>query len=170
MPYNGNETLVFTSITGATDTIFFLKKDTLTAFPEAQALNGIEYEVVSIFCNHSDTWAQGDKHRYLENFFVELKKSKDGKARLDIGLAAKDAHFYRLFGPLVDSLDKEKAVTVQIKNKTYNDVYIINSEDWPDYKNRSDYVTKVYWSKSNGLIRYDKQDSIFWELTNKYNP
>jgi hypothetical protein len=29
---------------------------------------------------------------------------------------------------------------------------------------RSDFVTKVYWSKSKGLVRYDKKDGVYWEL------
>jgi len=170
MPYSGTETLVFSSNTGDTDTIFFLKKDTLLAYPEAQRLNGVQYEVVSIVCKHSDTWPPDGKHRYLENYFIELQKSKDGKARLDIGLAAKDAHFYRLQGPKVDSLEKEKTTILQTKQKLYTDIYIINGVDWLNFKQRSDFVAKVYWSKSEGLIRYDKQDSVYWELTKKYSP
>ncbi len=53
MPYKGKEILVFSSNTGDTDTIFFLKKDTLIAYPEAQAINGRTYEVVSISSRHS---------------------------------------------------------------------------------------------------------------------
>ena len=33
MPYQGNETLVFSSNSGNIDTIFLLKKDTLIAYP-----------------------------------------------------------------------------------------------------------------------------------------
>lgn len=170
MPYKGNEILVFSSSTGDTDTITFLKKDTLIAYPEAQAINSKTYEVVRIFCRHSDTWPPDGKHRYLSNDFVELKKSKDKKARLYFNLSAKDAHFYRLTGLRVDSLAQQPFTSIATKSKPYNDVYIIEGEDWLNFKQRSDYVTKLYWSKSEGLIRYDKQDGVFWELANKYSP
>ena len=50
--------------------------------------------------------------------------------------------------------------------KEYDDyVYIIEDEDWVNFKKRSDYITKIYWSKSKGLIRYDKKDSVYWELS-----
>ncbi|MEP7256195.1 MAG: hypothetical protein ABI666_10510 [Ferruginibacter sp.] len=169
MPYQGNETVVFGSNTGDVDTIFFLKKDTSLAYPEAQSLNGIEYEVVSIFCKHTDAWPPDGRHRYLENYFIELKKSKDEKARLHFNLAAKDATFYKLSGTRIDSLNTQKPSILQTKYKTYNDVYIIVDEDWLNFKIRSDYVTKLYWSKSEGLVRYDKQDSVYWELTKRYN-
>ena len=71
MPYKGTETLVFASNTGDMDTIFFLKKDTLIAYPEAQALNGKTYEVVRIFARNSSG---------VSKDFVELQKSKDKKS------------------------------------------------------------------------------------------
>ena len=170
MPYRGTETLVFNSNTGDADTIFFLKKDTLIAYPEAQSLNGITYEEVSIFCKHSDPAPPDGNHRYLENYFVELQKSKDKKARLHFNLLAKDATFYRLSGLRIDSLSKQTPTTLATKYKTYSNIYVIYGEDWLNFKQRSNYVTKLYWSKSEGLIRYDKQDGIFWELTKKYSP
>jgi hypothetical protein len=160
MPYKGNEILVFASNTGDTDSIFFLKKDTLIAYPEAQAINGKTYEVVRIFARHSN--ASRD--------FVELKKSKHKNARLHFNLSAKDAVFYRLTGIRIDSLSQQAPLSLMTKSKTYNDVYIIEDEDWLNFKQRSNYVTKLYWSKSQGLIRYDKQDAVFWELTKKYSP
>jgi hypothetical protein len=161
MSYNGNETLVFSSNTGDTDTIFFLKKDTLIAYPEAQALNGKTYEVVRIFAKYSNG---------ISRDFVELKKSKDKIARLHFNLSAKDAVFYRLTGLKIDSLSRQQPTSLVTKSKTYNDIYIIESEDWLNFKQRTNYVTKLYWSKSEGLIRYDKQDSVYWELTKKYSP
>jgi hypothetical protein len=169
MPYVGNEVLVFNSNSGDTDTIFFLKKDTLIAYPEAQSLNGKTYEVVSIFCRHSDAWSPDGTHRYLDNNFVELEKSKDKKTRLNFNLSAKNAHFYRLRGIQVDSLSRQPPTSLVTKLKTYNDVYVIDGEDWLNFKERRDYVTKIYWSKSEGLIRYDKQDGDFWELGKKYS-
>lgn len=169
MPYKGNEILVFSSTTGDIDTIFFLQKDTLIAYPEAQSLNGKTYEVVRIFCRHTDSLRDGG-YRYLDNDFVELKKSKDKKARLHFNLSIKDANFYRLTGIRIDSLAQQNFTSLVTKHKTYNDVYVIDDEDWLNFKKRSDYVTKLYWSKSEGLIRYDKQDSVYWELTKKYSP
>lgn len=170
MPYNGNETLEFSSNTGETDTIFFLKKDTLIAYPEAQALNGRTYEEVAIFCRHSDPSPPDGQHRYLENYFVTIKKSKDKKARIDLELSAKDAWFYRINGPRLDSLEGLRPITLKTKRKPYYDIYIIEDEDWMNFKQRSNYVTRAYWSKSEGLVRFDKQNNIYWELTDKFSP
>lgn len=161
MPYKGNEILVFSSNKGGTDTIVLLQKDTLIAYPEAQALNGKTYEVVAVFAKFSTGVTKG---------LVELEKSKDKIARIYFNLSAKDAFFYRLTGLKVDSLSQQLATTLATRSKKYNDIYIIEDEDWLNFKQRSNYVTKLYWSKSEGLIRYDKQDSVYWELTLKYSP
>lgn len=160
MPYNGNEVLIFTSNKGDTDSIIFLKKDTLIAYPEAQALNGKTYENVRIFARYSND---------ISRDFVELKKSKDKKARLHFSLWAKDAIFYRLAGIRIDSLSQKATTAFKTESKIYNDVYIIDDEDLLNFKQRNNYVTKLYWSKSEGLIRYDKQEGVFWELTKKYS-
>lgn len=161
MPYKGSEILIFSSNTGDIDTIRFLQKDTLIACPEAQAINGKTYEVVRIFAKYSTD---------VSSDFIELKKSKDKIARLHFHLATKDASFYRLTGIRIDSLSQVRQTSLETMSKTYNDIYIIDAEDWLDFKQRNDYVTKLYWSKSEGLIRFDKQDNIYWELTRKYSP
>jgi hypothetical protein len=168
MPYKGNEILVFSSNLGETDTIFFIKKDTTIAYPEAQALFGRTYEEVGVFCKHSaESLAAGEK-LYGEGYFATLKKSKDKKARLDISLKAKDSWFYRIEGVRLDSLKKLKPMVLKTKNKVYNDVYIVEDIDWMNLKQRSNYVTNVYWSKSEGVVRFDKQNNVYWELTNKF--
>lgn len=169
MPYKGDETLVFKSKTGETDTIFLLKKDTLIAYPEAQTLNGIKYEVVSVICKHSDSNTSQDKRRYLENVFLEVGKSKDRRAEIVIHLSAKDANFYRLSKIKTDSLNKIKPGTLQTSSGRYDDVYVIEGEDYlGSFYQRSNFVTKLYWSKSKGLIRYEKKDGVYWELEHKY--
>jgi hypothetical protein len=35
-----------------------------------------------------------------------------------------------------------------------------------NFYQRSNYITKVYWSKSQGIVRFDKKDN-YWELIEK---
>jgi len=161
MPYKGSETLVFTSNIGDKDTIFLLKKDTLIAYPEAQNPFGKTYEVVSLFCKHTDP-AYSD--RYIENEFYSVSNHM-----ISIGLLAKDAVFYSLRKFNIDSLEKMKPLPFQTKYSKYTDVFVFDGEDYlGTFHNRSDFVTRVYWSKSQGLIRFDKKDTIYWELKDKY--
>ena len=162
MPYKGNETLVFKSNTGETDTIFILKKDTLWSYPEAQALNGKEYEVVAVFGTPSSLNQEGAGKRYD---LFKVQKAKDNRAELVFDLSARGAVFYRLTPVKIDSLSTVKPVTVQTSSGEYDDVYMILPDDYAkDFYDRNNFVTKLYWSKSSGLIRYDKKDNVYWEL------
>lgn len=62
-------------------------------------------------------------------------------------------------------LNKVNPVSFRTSYGQYNDIYIIGYDDYAnDFYNRSNFVTKIYWSKSEGLIRYDKKDGVYWEL------
>ena len=166
MPYKGNETLVFKSNTGSIDTIFIIKKDTLLAYPEAQALHGIKYEAVSVLCRHYSLDKQEIRRSY---YLFKVQKAKDKRTEIVMDLSARDAVFYNLSPLKTDSLSKEKPGTLQTPVGQYDDIYIIYPDDYArDFYNRSNYVTKLYWSKSQGLVRYDKKDSIYWELQKRY--
>ncbi|MEO5946608.1 MAG: hypothetical protein ABIP79_07295 [Chitinophagaceae bacterium] len=169
IPYKGNETLVFKSNTKEVDTIFILRKDTSVSYAEPQSVNGTKHEVISIFCKHSDSNMPDGKHRYLKNNFFQIEKTKDNRTEINILLKAKDAKFYRLSLINIDSLNKENASTLETQYGQYKDVFVISAEDYlGNLKQRSNFVTKVYWSKSSGLIRYDKKDNIYWELAKKW--
>ena len=163
MPYIGNETLVFRSHTGEMDTIFLDGRDTMLAYYDPLSLNTVKYEIISVSCKHTD--ATSDGYRYLQNHFFQIEKNEDKKATLNSRLTTKDARFYRLRQPIrIDSLNKEKPSVFTTAYNHYNDVFIIKAEANSVYSERDNFVTKIYWSKSNGLIRYDKKDSVYWEL------
>lgn len=169
MPYTGNETLVFRSNISSTDTLFLVKKDTLTAYPEAQSLNGTTYQLLSVFCKHAYIGDGGEWLGYLENSLFTVKRAKDNRAELVLDLSASDAQFYRLSTIKTDSLSKIKPVTLRTAFYQYTDVYIFDGEDYlGNLYQRRDFITKVYWSKSQGLVRYDKRNGVHWELEKKY--
>lgn len=165
MPYKGNESLIFKSNVGEIDTIFFLKKETYWHYPYP-AVSSNEYQEVAIFCRHSDPNMPKGKNRYLEGPFFEIKKNMNNEAELKILLVAKDAVFYRHTPIKIDSMENVKPVTLQTDYGKYSDVYVINGEDYlGTFYQRSNFVTKLYWSKSRGLVRYDKKGAIYWELS-----
>lgn len=168
MPYKGNENLVFNSNSNGADTIFLLKKDTLIAYPEAQKINGIKYEVVSVFCQHSDLGPMKDELSYIESNFLELKKNINNHATLAIYLKTKDAFYFSVEGSRIDNLKNTPPLVFQTRYDRYNDVYMLQAVDHLGISDRSEYVTKVYWSKSKGLIRFDKKDGTYWELAQVY--
>lgn len=168
MPYKGNETLVFKSNNGLRDTVFLLRKDTLWGYANP-ALSTKKYEELAIFCKHTDSYSNEGEHRYLKNYFMKIKKTMSGHAEIIIYLSGRNAEFYRLSSIKLDSLNHESAITLKTSSGLYNDVYVFSGEDWlGGLEARTNFIAKLYWSKSSGLIRYDKKDSVYWELSNKY--
>lgn len=98
-------------------------------------------------------------------YFFKVQKIKGRRTNFLFDLSTKSAVFYRISPVKIDNLTTASPVTLQTYYFQYNDIYLIEPDDYgKDYYNRSDYVTKLYWSKSEGLIRYDKKDDIYWEL------
>ncbi len=169
IPYNGHETIVFYSNAGETDTIFLLGADRQSIPSDPLDVFPTNLDHFSIGMRHSDPSPPSGNHRYLESEFLELSVGEDKEPYLSIHFAAKDSRFYGgSFLDLID-LDTIKQVTLDTKTKRYTDIIILTPES-NEYSDRSDFLTKLYWSKSEGLIRYDKQDSVYWELTRKYSP
>ena len=165
MPYKGNETLVFNSNTGGVDTIFLIgvhrrisSRDWLfDPFPP-------KFEHFEVLNRYTDPY----NDRYLEGSFFHLVASREkNNPYFNLHLAAKNSRFYGFMGVPLEKLERLNEAALQIKSKTYTDVIILKSES-NEFSDRSDFVTKVYWSKSEGLIRFDKKDSVYWELSKKY--
>jgi hypothetical protein len=169
IPYKGNETLVFNSNTGEVDTIFLLGTKRETVPNDPLAISPINLDYISIASRRSDPNPPSGNQRYLEGTFLELTVGVDRRPYLAIDLTAKDAWFYGGRFLYLQNLDQIKPITLQTKNKIYKDIVILTPES-SEYSERSNFLTKVYWSKSDGLVRFDKKDSIYWELTNKYGP
>lgn len=169
IPYNGTETLVFNSNTGDTDTVFLLGTTKGTSPSDPLDIFPTNLEHFSILSRHSDPSPPSGNHRYLEGAFLQLSAAEDKYPYLTLHHTAKDAWFYG--GQFMDlkDLDTITLTSLTTNLKTYNDVIILKPES-NEYSDRSDFITEVYWSKSEGLIRYDKKDGVYWELTKKYSP
>jgi hypothetical protein len=172
IPYKGNETLVFKSNSGDIDTIFLTGTNRSTTPTDPLDMFPTYVEHFTIYSNRSDPSPPDGRHRYLEGkAFVELEASKQkNNAYLSFYLTAKESWYY---GNNRDwqlkTIDTLKGEVLKTKSKIYYDI-ITKVPDSHEYLDRSEFLTKVYWSKSEGLIRFDKKDSVHWELVKKYGP
>ena len=169
IPYKGTETLVFNSNTGETDTIFLLGTGRHTSPSDPLDIFPTNLEHFTIASKHSDPSPPSGNHRYLEGIFLEVSASEHKSPYLTLHHTAKDAWFYGGQFMTLKDLDTMTHTSITTNRKTYDDIIILRPES-DEYFDRRNFVTKIYWSKSEGLIRYDKKDSVYWELTQKYSP
>lgn len=166
MPYKGYETLVFESNKGETDTLFFLKKDTSESSRGEYGVSG-NYESVDITYRSRN---YRDLEGKAEYDYQSISVSGHKPAHLIIYLSTKDARYYGETWHEVDSLANVTPKKLSTSYHDYDDVYVFepSEEDEEKYGNRSSYITKIYWSKTAGFVRYDKKGHERWELKKKY--
>lgn len=118
--------------------------------------------------NSANHYGQNKDKPGRSYYFFKVQKAKNSRPKLDFDLSTKGAVFYRLTPVMIDSLNKIAPTTLQTSYGKYGDIYIIHPDEYGnDFYDRDDFVTKLYWSKSEGLIRYDKKDGVYWELMNE---
>lgn len=162
-PYKGGEVLVFHCNKGDTDTIIVqaietakVDSDPLAPFPNHQ-------EILNVIVKHSTPFNSKQK---MEDSFVRLEAVKDKNTLVSFKLLAKNSWFYSE-SYYINDLNKLKENAMTIKGNIYSDVIVIEPQEnikKEYYDERDEFVTKLYWSKSKGYIRYDLKNGVYWEL------
>ena len=107
-------------------------------------------------------------NRYLDSLgFVSLVY--DGETTFEINFTAKNAWFYGDGKYSKDQILNAKSRTLFVQNIRYNDVLVITPKwEHPEMESlssdRKDFITKIYWSKAHGLVRYEILNGEYWEL------
>ncbi len=171
VPYKGNEILVYTSNTGDTDTLF-LKGPTRESAPtDPLDVFPTNCDIFSIGMKYYDKDLSNYNRNYQESDFINLSIEEKNEAYLSIHFIKNDTWFYGGSFLKLKDLDTIKQLTLETKENRFTDVIILKPDsDSAKFSDRIDYISTLYWSKSEGLIRYDKKGGVYWELTHKYSP
>jgi hypothetical protein len=156
LPYKKDQVVIFKSKQGEVDSIkidslFKMEGDINMYNPFAN-----KYEEIEVSVHHS-------KDTYPINF-IQLTKSRDKHARLQIQFLPGNSWFYSMNGDRIDSLIKLKGKKIKIGVNTFNDVCFLYPQDIFNRTSENNFVTKVYFSKKYGIIKFDRQDGNYWEL------
>ena len=115
----------------------------------------------------------------------DLQKKETPEAYLIYALYDEDSNRYEVGKKVLTrnaaNQHEELEEKIAIKKNGYIETFVVNEttqDVWFDnfkilsqgdnvYSGRDDFVMKVYWSKSKGLIRYDKKNGVYWELVDE---
>ncbi|MEP7319735.1 MAG: hypothetical protein ABI921_13365, partial [Panacibacter sp.] len=171
IPYKGGETLYFRSDNDDIDSIELDKPDRYF-YDAGTPMSGFSgekmeiYEFGGSYSNpNSDTLTNSS---YSINDILRLSASTNNKIYFDIHIQAKNASFEPFSGIEIEDYKHLKTSTLSIPYGTFTDViyfYPVIDSTRSDYymKDNDNFITKVYWSKSKGLLRYDKKE-CYWQL------
>lgn len=164
-PYKGGEVLVFKSNQGDTDTIYVRIIEKAKTDDDPLAASPNKREVLNVVVKHTNPTPTNSKDQ-MEDSFLELYAARDKNTLIDFDLMAKNSWFYgESF--YINDLNRLKESTLDINGNIYKDVVVIEPQEKirnEYYDEREEFVTKIYWSKSKGYIRYDLKNGVFWEL------
>lgn len=159
LPYKGRETLYFKSCKGDIDSImietpdrYFEDSDDFLSFDK---LETIEFGASCIT----------GKGSFSTNLFVGLFVESYGKTFINITRVP----YMEGDGFYAGKIDSFKALKTEVLTTSYSnfsDVITLlpfSNNNLP--KQGNDYIEKVFWSKSKGLVRYETKD-CYWELDN----
>lgn len=162
IPYKGREVLIFQSDKGRLDTLFLKGLKRYYRFTGAQ--NVFSDSIEHIFISYKTIGTKSDIQKPTIGTILDIFKSPQGITRIGFGLKLDSLMFYGLRYYDLNVLDSMTLMNIVVANKNYNDVLVIYpDQDNEKYSDEPDYIKCLFWSKSNGLIRFDSDEQI-WEL------
>ena len=163
-PYRVGEILIFESSENELDTIF-IQEINDNIFPSSNGPLKYSNESLWVYAKHTDP----NYDRYLTNKILEIQTGTPEKpSRINFGLLAKNAWFYDSY-KTINELEALKETSIETQFGKFADV--IKIEDTKGmYSERDDFIERIYWSKSNGYLRFEKKNGKIWTLKNKYVP
>ena len=163
-PYKAGEVLIFKSSENEMDTIK-VEKITDNIFPDGPGPLKYYNEHLWVFVEHTDPYYD----RQLKNNFLEIETGTPEKpTTINFRLLAKNTVFYDSYRTIKE-LKTIKPTVLETPFGEFSDVLVIKDKK-RRYFERDKFVEKIYWSKSNGYLKFEKKDGKTWELIKKYVP
>ena len=167
-PYNIGDTLLFKSDEIYRDTMIVVSIDRLVLKDRYTILFGDSWEV--LFVNVKRPNNDGKWHDILN-----LRVEPNGAKTIFMQLHVEDADWYGFENAGEDSVVRILRLPKLLFKRgsiSLNDVCEIVSTN-KAYRDREDFIDKLYWSKSQGLVGFDKLNGEKWSvekrLKNKSN-
>lgn len=157
IPYHGKEILYFVSNSNDTFVIKLLKY-TRNLIEKGSGINKITLEHYNLVYQHG----VGGSER--EDYLCLLTAGKNGQPTLGIYLDGVKGKKFR--GAIkLESLNEAEYSPILIDGKVVKDVLVIGIDEKEALASEPEkLISKVYWSKSRGLVRFDYSDNIYYEL------
>ncbi|HRH51582.1 MAG TPA: hypothetical protein PLP23_22730 [Panacibacter sp.] len=171
LPYKGNETLVFADVGNNFDTVALMGFETSQVYIDSRPISPGEAEQIRLISLYNDSDTINDRYRKARSSLVFQSAGTQNNSFIGINFYAKNARFSPTKSYTPDYFDTATTITIATRLKKYDDVIILLPDVVEDsnfkYNQKANFISKLYWSKSDGIVRYDK-NSNSWELVEKY--
>lgn len=152
IPYKGDETLSFKSNHGDKD------------FAVLTGTQKLEDAVFWVYYDHTDrNYRNESQDKVKGQQFIFLYGEKDGNTSFSLQFEGKNACWYGRMRCPKDFYLSAPETSLNIKDTVLNDVLVIPGAD-RNYYDREDFIVRLYWSRSKGVVRYVMKSTEIWTL------
>ncbi|MFN8358559.1 MAG: hypothetical protein U0264_01470 [Candidatus Kapaibacterium sp.] len=156
-PYKYGDTLLFKSNEIYKDTMIVVSIDRHVLKDRYTLLFGDSWEMLCVNTKRPDNEGMwGD--------ILDLRVERNGAKTIWMQFHVDDANWYGFQNADEDSVARILRLPKQLFKRgsiSLNDVCEIVSTD-TEYRDREDFIDKLYWSKSQGLVGFDKLNGEKW--------
>lgn len=166
-PYKVGDTLVFKSNRNERDTLIVYSIHRRKLSEKCYSFLNCIY--TNLFC---ETWEgyyiniTKPNSNWTGSSLLTIRAERDKTKTIYFDLRIDNAWWYGDSEINLDTINLYKVTSFNTVNTTINDVLVIVSEN-KDYLDRDNYIKKLYWSKSLGLIGFDKLNGDKWIVIKK---
>ena len=176
VPYSPSDVLIFKNNVGDVDTILISAVNKFTAPEDPLAVTSKNHEHLVVGGYFSEPEKAVFEQRSANILYLRLSAGKNGSGSIDFNVVTSHAKFYQdstnYDRGRFDSLPRIKLTTTYAAYENIVMVPVLkgmrNMGD-PDYRLQSNFVTALYWSKKNGIVRYDLKNGQSWVLSERYS-
>lgn len=169
-PYNVGDTLLFCSDEGKKDTIII---DSV----QRQILQDKCYSLLSCIPKmiFGDSWegfyvnSSKPNESWSGTSFLTIKVEPNGIKTVNFNFKLKYACWYGVCENDLNKILTLPTIKFSTKTEELKDVIVIVSRN-QEYRDRFDFVDRIYWSKSKGLVGFDLLNGEKWVVRNRKAP
>ncbi len=162
IPYSGNETLLFDSDKQDTDTFFLTGYKNYFTTEKTGKLKKIESEHYDLMCfNSSDS---------SDVYLAALTSRSSAGTFLSFNIHDLKKGYFFWNSINIDSVYQGQKISLDIRHHIYSDVLVIGNmhekkgDDSLSITATENNISKIYWSKERGIIRFDLKDGTPWQI------
>lgn len=166
-PYQVGDTLFFQSDRNEKDTLIIYSLD-------RRKLNEKCYSFLT--CIYTNIFYETLEGYYINttapnktwtgNSLITIRAEKDNYKTIYFDLYVDNACWYGDSETDLDKIRLYQTTSFNTEKMTINDVIVIVSEN-KDYVDRDDYIKRLYWSKTLGIVGFDKLNGDKWLVVKK---
>ena len=156
IPYKQGDELIFRSNNGVLDTLFVVDVDSFISSNDPLGINADKEETYVVL-------TKKDRSSSFVNKLLSLTATEDNGIVVKLFFVSERSHFYGKKSFTVSELNDKEVLTQKINGNLYRDIWLFQATE-REFEERANFIERLYWSKAEGVVKYEKSNNDYWEI------